>query len=186
MPASPVELTQLLNRLGQGDPSVEDEVLDRLYGELRVLAGAQLRGRESHTLQPTALVHEAWMRLVDVTETAFESRRAFFKLVSRAMRSVLVDHHRKKTAGKRGGNALQITFVDHLDGSEDSALDVLELDEALGRLDEQDPELAQVVEMRFFGGLSLPEISDAIDVPQRTLERRWKLARAWLHAELTR
>lgn len=178
------DLTLLLNRLGGGQEGAEDQILDRLYTELRSLAGGHMRGGGAHTLQPTALVHEAWMKLVQADALKFQSRGHFYRLASQAMRSVLVDHYRARNREKRGGDRMRLSLVPEAEAEDADAVDVLQLDETLQRLHDRDEELARIVEMRFYGGLSLPEIADALNVPLRTLERRWKLARAWLHAEL--
>lgn len=166
---------------------MESEVLDVVYQELRELAESSMRGWSSrHTLQPTALVHEAWLRLVDQKEIQFGGSSQFYCLASRIMRSVLLDHHRAKTRQKRGGGAAQVSLEVH-EGEPDDAvapLDIMALEEALSELEARDPDLCRIVELRFFGGLSHPEIARTIDVPLRTVERRWRRARAWLQAEL--
>ena len=181
--ASP-RTTQLLNRLGAGDRSVEKEILDRTYAELVQLAAASMRSRSDHTLQPTALVHEAWMRLVDQSELHFKGQQQFFALASRVMRSVLVDHYRAKNREKRGGAAERVSLTLHEATETAPDVDVLALEDALERLEQVDPELCRVVEMRFFAGLSHPEISKVTGIALRTVERRWRQARAWLQAEL--
>jgi RNA polymerase sigma factor (TIGR02999 family) len=184
--ASPVELTtQLLNRLAGGDRSVEDDILPVVYRELHELARASVTGpKQDATLQPTALVHEAWLRLVDQDALHFDGRRQFFRLASRIMRSVLVDHFRAKQARKREATpeSRRILVTDRADQPE--PLDVLALEEALEKLETFDPELCRVVEMRFFAGLPHPEISRITGLPLRTVERRWRQARAWLRTEL--
>ena len=182
--AAPIErgtTTRLLNRLGSGDPEAAHELVPLVYSELHDLASALL-GREPHaTLQPTVIVHEAWLRFAG-EGASFESRFQFYALASKIMRSVLVDHARARAAQKRGGEHRQITWIDA--GAEDRPLDLLDLDEALQRLEALDGELFRIVELRFFGGLSHPEIAQALGLSLPTIERRWRLARTWLYAEL--
>ncbi len=177
------EATQLLNRLSQGDGEASERLMAILYDELRDLArGHMMRERSDHTLEPTALVHEAWMRLARVEGDGWESRKQFFALASRVMRAVLVDHARNKNTEKRGGGAARVT----LDGlaDVDRSDNVLDVDSALGRLTEADPDLAHLVELRFFGGLAMDEIARILDTPKRTVERRWSVASAWLRREI--
>jgi RNA polymerase sigma factor (TIGR02999 family) len=178
--------TLLLNQLGAGDRSVEDELVALVYGELRRLAAQQMSAQaRAHTLQPTALVHEAWLRLVEQDEASFESKHRFFALAARVMRSVLVDHARARGAAKRGGGLERAPLDDAAESGAGAAdVDVLALDEALEHLAEIDADLARLVELRFYGGLSHPEIAAATGVGLRTVERRWRLARAWLRAEI--
>ncbi len=177
--------TRLLNRLGEGDREVEREVLDLLYAELHELAEHHMgRQRSEHTLQSTALVNEAWMRIAAQESPTFEGRKQFLALASRVMRSVMVDHARIRNAHKRGGGErpLGITGQDPI--LEQRDVDLVELNEALERLPEIDASLARIVEMRFFGGLSYDEIAEVEGVSARTVQRSWRLARAWLQREL--
>ncbi len=183
------DATLLLNRFGRGESDVEAELLELVYGELRGLAIAHMRDQPAgHTLQPTALIHEAWMRLVRQDELEFDARAQFYRLASRTMRSILIDHARRTRAEKRGGVAGKVALESGMhpttqeDASETHGL--IELDQALGKLEELDPTLARLVEMRFFGGLSHPEIATALGSSLRTVERNWRLARAFLHKEL--
>jgi RNA polymerase sigma factor (TIGR02999 family) len=176
----PIEL-----RLFEG-VATREEAIARLHAELRHLAMGQLaRQRAGHTLQPTALANEAWLRLFGEAQPRFEGRRAFFALASRAMRAVLVDHARAHDTAKRGGGRERVSVSVSL--AEDAAaqrpefvLDLLDLEEALTELEAVDAELARLVELRFFGGLSHTAIAETLDVSERTVERRWRLARAWL------
>lgn len=182
--ADPGRTTRLLNRYGGGDRSVEEELLASVYEELRSLAEVQMRGQPAnHTLQPTALLHEAWMRLARQSTLEFDARAQFYRLASQVMRSVLVDHARKATRKKRGGDLRRISFEESARGGVDE-VDLVELDECLEHLERLDPDLARVVEMRFFGGLSHPEIADALGLSLRKVERTWRIARAWLYDAL--
>jgi len=183
------ETTRLLNGLAGGDPQVTEEVVTRVQDELRRLAAQQMARQDpGHTLQPTALVNEVWIRLFGQEALHFEGRQAFYRFASRVMRTVLIDHARAVQADKRGGGRERVSLTLILqDAEEDPAqeVDVLELDEALGRLEAMDPTLARVVELRFFGGLRHPQIAELTETSLRTVERRWRLARAWLYAELS-
>jgi RNA polymerase sigma factor (TIGR02999 family) len=176
--------TRLLNQLGAGDAGAAEELAPIVYDELRVLAESSLRrGAGRETLQPTALVHEAWLRFAN-EGARFENRHQFYALCAKIMRSVLVDHARAQGAHKRGGRERRITLSEDLDSDRGIELDVLDVDAAMQRLNAFDPELHRLVELRFFGGLSHPEIAELTSVPLRTVERRWSLARAWLRGEL--
>jgi RNA polymerase sigma factor (TIGR02999 family) len=177
------DVTLLLNRLLAGDAEAAPLIAPLIYDELRVLAGAAFEGGNERTLQPTALVHEAWLRFAG-SGASFENRRQFFALAAKVMRSVLVDHARARAAQKRGGAGRRITFDDGPPARAEQGYDVLEVDEVLRRLESLDPELHQLVELRFFGGLSHKEIAEATGTPLRTVERRWTLARAWMRSEL--
>jgi RNA polymerase sigma factor (TIGR02999 family) len=189
-PADAGRTTRLLNRLGRGDRAAEAELLDALYDELHVLAqGYMERQRAGHTLQATALVHEAWMRVSLQEAPSFDGRRQFFALASRAMRAVLVDHARARQASKREAhaNAVRLEGVDAVAGAmaDDGQLDLVALDGALERLGEIDADLLRLVELRFFGGLSQEEIAELQGVSARTVQRSWRAARAWLHRALS-
>jgi len=181
------EPTRLLARLTQGDRLAGDRLLPLLYGELRRIAGRLMDDqRDDHTLQATALVNEAWLKLADpLQRTDWESRAHFLRVAARAMRSVLVDHARARTARKRGGpGAERVPLDDVLLEAEERVHDLLEFDEALGELARVDPELAQVVELRFFGGLSNEEVARVVGLSVPTVERRWRAARMFLRATL--
>jgi RNA polymerase sigma factor (TIGR02999 family) len=181
----PSEVTQLLNRVESGDPSVVNRLFATVYDELRNLA-AHLFRRESdgNTLQPTALVHEAYMKLVDQTAVDWHGRTHFFAVAAQAMRRILVDHARKRGAVKRGG--LQNRLL--LDDDQMPAIapndDLLAVDEALTKLAQLDSQQAQMVELRFFGGLSVAEAAKALGMSKRSAEREWTMVRAWLRREL--
>ncbi len=178
-------LTLLLNQLGDGEASVEEELIGLIYDDLRTLAHARLgSGGNRHTLQPTALVHEAWMRVRRQDDLRFDRRQQFFTLASKAMRSVLMDHARAAAAQKRGGGRPKMTLGD-VESPEEPSVDLLALDAALKKLETMDSTMLQIVEMRFFGGLNHGEIAEALHVSRRTVERHWRFARAWLHSNLS-
>jgi RNA polymerase sigma factor (TIGR02999 family) len=181
------DVTRLLDAAKQGDPAAADELLPLVYAELRRLAASYLNHeRPDHTLQATALVHEAYLKLVGQTGASFNDRRHFFAVAATAMRRILVNHAKSKKAGKRGGGQAVVALDDAAALFRERAVDLVALDESLDRLSAFDPELARLVELRFFGGLSVEEIAQTMDASTRTVERNWSLARAWLRGELTR
>jgi RNA polymerase sigma factor (TIGR02999 family) len=177
--------TMLLRDLGAGEPGAADELLPLIYDELRRVAQRVMHAeRKDHTLQPTALVHEAWIKLVDVSRASFNDHTHFLAIAARAMRQVLIDHARARATAKRGAGCSRVLLDDVVASYQTAALDLVALDEALRRLDERDPELARLVELRFFGGLTVKETASVRGVSHRRIERSWALARAWLHREL--
>jgi RNA polymerase sigma factor (TIGR02999 family) len=181
------DLTRVLQRLREGDENAREELLEALYAELHSLARRQLAAeRADHTLQSTALVNEAWIRLVDQTRVQWQSRAHFLAVASQAMRRILVDYARKTRSQKRGGDTprLSLTAAENVGVSPNEQVDVLDLEDALERLQAEHPEHAQVVEMRFFGGMTAKEAAEALGVTERTAERRWRFARAWLYRAL--
>jgi RNA polymerase sigma factor (TIGR02999 family) len=181
------QTTVFLQRMNAGDAAAAEELLPLIYDELRALAGSYMRGRAAgHTLQPTALVNEAWMRLIgrDGGQT-WESRAHFLGVAAKAMRSVLVDHARRKQADKRGGESERAALDEVIESLEVHVPDVLALDEALTQLAQMDPELARIVELKFFGGLTIDELARVIGRSHATIERGWKMARLWLKSELS-
>ncbi|MCC9655757.1 ECF-type sigma factor [Rhodopirellula halodulae] len=182
------QITEILEALESGDQQAATDLLPLVYDELRRLAAAKLhRQRPDHTLQATALVHEAWMRLVGDDEGnahKWNSRGHFFGAAAEAMRRILIDHARASSADKRGGgrHAIQLESWNHPAASEPEKL--LMLDEALGRLEEQDAVKAELVKLRFFAGLTIKEAAAALDLSTASCERYWAYARAWLKAEL--
>jgi RNA polymerase sigma factor (TIGR02999 family) len=180
------EITELLRCFDDGDSASGERLLSLVYGELRRLARGQLdRGPGQSTLQPTALVHEAYLRLVEKDSASWQGRQHFYAVAARAMRSVLIDHARARAAAKRGGDLQRVPLERVLVEVEERAMDLLALDEALERLADMDGELARLVELRFFAGMSLAETADVLGVSTRTVERSWRTARAWLHEALT-
>ena len=181
-------VTLLLVKWGEGDRAALDQLVPLVQAELRQLARSYLRReRADHTLQPTALVNEAYLRLVDQRGLRWQNRAHFFGIAARLMRQILVDHARARDAEKRGGadlERLSLTQAERVAGRED--VDVLALNEALERLAEFDPQQARVVELKFFAGLTIEETGEVLNVSHATVERDWKLARAWLRRELSR
>jgi len=185
--SSSAAVTDLLARWSSGDSNAREALIPLVYDELRRLARAFLaRQRSDHTLQSTALVHEAYMRLVGHTSVHFENRAHFFAVASQLMRRILVDHARKHNAAKRGGNSLTLVLDEAMALPAKPEIDVEALDDALNTLATLDPRQASIVEMRFFGGLSIDEISQVLGVSPATVKREWTTARTWLFDEMTR
>ena len=186
MPENPKgEITLLLERLSEGDRAAESALLPRVYSELHRLALSRMSGeRPDHTLQATALVHEVYIRLCGTNEIDWQNRRHFFCLAGRLMRRILVDHARQHNAGKRHSGQRPASIDDVIVLSEDQSFAAIEVDEVLQELAKISPRQAQVVEMRFFAGLSEDEIAEAIGKNVRTVKRDWLMARAWLHQRL--
>lgn len=183
----PGAVTRILSRLRAGEAKAADELLPLVYDRLRALARGQLaRERPGHTLQATALVHEAWFKLANLPDVALQDRAHFLAVAARAMRQILVDHARGRGAAKRGGDWDRVTLDAALAQLDRGAVDVVDLDGALERLADMDPRKARVVELRFFGGLTLPETAEVLGVSTRTAEGDWYMARAWLRRELDR
>src|SRR5919199_5355202 len=177
------QVTELLRAWAAGDAQVGDELVRLVYGELRRQARLALRREgEGHTLQPTALVHEAWLRLGDQQNARWESRTQFFAIAAQMMRRVLLDHARTRRALKRGGGAVQVSLggAGSADGSPLDAVDLIALDEALTRLAALDPQKARLVDLRYFAGLSIPEAAEVLGVSTATVSREWAVARMWL------
>lgn len=183
--AEPSVIATLLQRLSDGDESAAEELLPLVYDELHSLARHYMaREKTHHTLQATALVHEAWMRLANDATPQWRSREQFLGLAARAMRHVLVDHARRRDARKRSGAAERLPFEALLELYEEAGPPMVELDEALAKLSVVDAQLVRIVELRFFFGASNEDIAQALNVSTRTVERGWKTAQAWLRAEL--
>jgi RNA polymerase sigma factor (TIGR02999 family) len=177
--------TELLRRGGQGDKAATDQVMPLVYQELRRLAASYLRAQSpGHTLQPTALVHEAYLRLVARASADWNDRAHFFNLAAGIMRQVLVDHARAKVAAKRGGASAKVEFNDTLNYSDEKAADLVALDNALQGLAAFDERKARVVELRYFGGLTVEEIAGTLGVSVATVGRETRYAEAWLRREL--
>lgn len=177
-------LTGMLRAWAKGDLEARDRLLPIVYDELRRQAARQLRSeRVGHTLQPTALVHEVYLRLASPRRVPWQSRAEFFAAAAQAMRRILVDHARKRAAAKRG-NWTRVELPDDIAIEGKRELDLLALDDALDRLAELDPRHARIIELRFFGGLSVPETASVLKVSTATVKRDWSFARAWLHRRL--
>ena len=183
------EATRILRDLrghALSDPRQGERLLELVYAELRQIAGRLLAGeRAGHTLQPTALVHEAYLKLIDQTRMDYQDRTHFLRFAARAMRRLLIDHARKAGAEKRGGAWNRVTLDEGLAAEATDAYEVLDLDRALERFAEMDPRAAQVVELKVFGGLTVAEIADALEVSRRTVDGDWAMARMWLGRELS-
>lgn len=177
------EVTRLLSAIGCGDPRAAEQFLPLVYGELRRLAAAWLaREKPGQTLDATALVHEAYLRLVG--DQHFENRRHFFAAAAQAMRRILVENARRKQRGKHGGRLVR-RELDQLDvAAADSSADLLALEDALDKLKQVDATAARLVELRFFAGLTIPQAAELLDLSPRTADRLWAYARAFLHAEI--
>ena len=183
--SSPTHVTELLQAWGGGDAAALDKLVPLIYDELRRLAKHYLRSeRPNHTLQPTALVHEAYLRLVDTNNMHWQNRAHFFGAAAQAMRRILVDHARQHAASKRGGGEQRVTLDESVALAEQRDVNLLLLDDALNRLEAMDAQKSRMVELRFFGGLSLEETAEVMGVSEATVTRQWRTTRAWLHREL--
>jgi len=186
MTPGPHEITQLLLAWSKGDREALDRLFPLVYAELRRLAKSYMRKeRAGHTLQTTALIHEAYLRLIDAGRVEWRNRAHFFGVAARAMRQILVEMARERGCQKRGGGARQIALDEAMTIGAGLDEDLVSLDEALGALAKFDARKAQVVEMRFFGGLTEEEVAAALDVSPETVRRDWRLARSWLRKKLS-
>jgi len=181
-------ITEMLRQWSGGKTEVMDDLLPLIYDELRRRAAAYLRReRPNHTLQPTALVHEAYLKLIDQRQDNWASRDHFFAIAAQAMRRILVDHARGRHRQKRGGSNEDIPLEDALLAAADEAnVDLIALDEAMKKLAKLDQQQERIVELRYFGGLSLDEAANALSISRATAARDWQVAKAWLHREMTR
>ena len=185
--SSSSQVTVLLTRWSGGDAKAREELIPLVYNELRRLARAFLsRQRSDHTLQSTALVHEAYVRLVGNSSVRFENRAHFFAVASQLMRHILVDHARKHSAAKRGGNNVTLVLDEAIAMPAKPEVDLEALDDALTDLAALDSRQASIVEMRFFGGLSIDETAKVLDISPATVKREWTTARTWLFDKMTR
>ena len=184
--AAPEGVTQLLIDWSKGDQAALETLMPLVYSELRRLATNYLRReRQGHTLQPTALVHEAYLKLVDQRNAKWQNRAQFFGISAQLMRRILVDHARQHQAAKRGGSAQQRLSITSAEGLvKQSGVDLLALNEALDELAKMDSQQSRIVELKFFGGLSIEETAEVLGVSHATVERDWKMARAWLRRQL--
>jgi len=179
------QITARLIAWNSGDTGARDDVIEAVYQELRRMADRYLRFESpGHTLQPTALVHEAYLRLIDQTKVSWQNRAHFFGVAAQMMRRILVDHARTKQRDKRGGPSRKLSLDEAMDVSKERAADLVALDSALASLTEIDARKSRVVELRFFGGLSVEETAEVLAVSPQTIMRDWKLAKAWLYQEL--
>jgi RNA polymerase sigma-70 factor, ECF subfamily len=181
--AAPV--SEWLRCWGRGDVAARDRLLPFVYRELRKRAAAYLRReRRDHTLQPTALVHEAYLKLFADDPVAWQNRAHFFGIAARVMRQILIDHARAHQAGKRGGSAVRIAIDDQVATSQPADADVLAIHEVLDELARVDARQAQIVELRYFGGMSEQEVASALSLSRATVTREWQTARAWMYRRL--
>jgi len=186
MPSS-AQVTELLLDWNQGNAEALNALMPVVYEELRRLARGYLRReRVSHTLSSRALVHEAYLRLVDQRRVRWQNRSHFFGISAQLMRRILVDHARKRRAAKRGANKEKLTLHPSLVGAKQQEMDLIALDKALNQLAELDPQQSRIVELRFFGGLSVEDAAEVLSISPATVKRDWAMAKAWLHQELNR
>ncbi|HEX8369032.1 MAG TPA: sigma-70 family RNA polymerase sigma factor [Pyrinomonadaceae bacterium] len=180
------DVTQLLNKAQSGDKESLDQLLPLIYDELRRVAANQLRAeRENHTLQATALVHEAYLRLLEQHEVDWQNRTHFFSIAAEMMRRILVNYAVQRNAKKRGDGITRISLDDAISFSNGEAeLDLVSLDASLKRLAEFDAVAARIVELRFFGGLTIEEVAEVMNISESTVKREWKTAKAWLKTQL--
>jgi RNA polymerase sigma factor (TIGR02999 family) len=183
--AASAEVTALLTQLVDGDPQAASRLVPLVYGELRQIAARFMRReRVDHTLQTTALVHEAYLKLVEQTPASWQNRAHFFAIAAQVMRHILIDHARGHAREKRGGGQPVIQFDEGLVFSPEQSSELLEVDAALQRLTELDPRQGKIVELRFFGGLTVDETAAVLRISPKTVKRDWSVAKAWLHGEL--
>ena len=181
------DITRLLDRIRSGDSAASEALIPLLYGELRAIAARCLKSeRPGHTLQPTALVHEAYLKLVDQREVDYNSRGHFMAVAAMVMRRILVSHAEKRSAAKRGGGADRVPLSDDLGAVEARNLDLVALDEAMNKLAQRDARKAKVVEQRFFAGIEMSQIAENLGVSIATVNRDWAYARMWLMREMQR
>ncbi len=179
------EVTKLLAELKSGKPEAQAKLIPLVYQHLHRLAASYMRReRPDHTLQATALVHEAYMRLVSQGETDWQDRAHFFGIAAHLMRQILVEHARARQAGKRGSAVEKLALDQALEFTPARSRELVELDNALESLEQIDPRQARVVELRFFGGLTVEETAEVLGIAPRTVKRDWRVARAWLHGEI--
>jgi RNA polymerase sigma-70 factor (ECF subfamily) len=188
VPTTPNNVTQLLVELTEGKTQVLELLLPVVYKELRNLANNYLRReRADHTLQPTALVHEAYLKLVDQKNVQWQNRAHFFGVAANIMRRILVDHARKHKADKRGGEFSKEQLEEALVVvSDEKSVELLALDDALETLAKVDPQKSRIVELRYFGGLSVEETAEVMGISEITVKRHWKMAKAWLYGQISR
>ena len=181
------DVTQVLRELSEGHETAPERLMPLVYNELRRLAQGYLQGeRTDHTLQATALVHEAYIRLVDWKNITWQNRAHFFALAAQVMRRILVDHAREKQAQKRGGGLTKLSLEEAVSFAQQREVDLVALDDALHELEKLDATQSKIVELRFFGGLTIEETAEALRISPATVKREWTLAKAWLHKTIVR
>jgi len=180
------EVTQVLTELRAGDASARGRLVDLVYGQLRALARSFMRSQpDSHTLEPTALVHEAFLRMIGHEQVQWNDRAHFFAACGEVMRNILADHARRQRAAKRGSGARQLTLLNTMAAGPADSIDAVALDDALSALAAMNERHARVVECRFFAGMTVPEVAEVLGVSARTVDNDWAMARAWLNARLS-
>lgn len=183
---SEADITTLLSRWSQGDRAALDDLTPLVYDELRKLARSHMSGEKpGHTLQSTALAHEAYLRLIGQDRVSWQSRAHFYGIASQMVRRILVDHARAQSAAKRGSGLQAVTLNENLDAAVGANVELLALEEALSKLAQLDPQQARIVELRYFGGLSIEETAEVVGVSPATVKREWVSARAWLYRALS-
>lgn len=187
MASVPQDVTQLLVAWNQGDQAALDQLLPTVYDELRRLARSYLRReRPDHTLQATALVHEAYLRLIDQNQVTWQNRAHFFGIAAQMMRRILVNHALAKKAEKRGGLQHKLSLDEAVSFAQDREVDVVALDDALKTLESLDPQQSRIVELRFFAGLSIEEAAEVLGISPATVKRDWSTAKLWLRREISK
>lgn len=185
MDQSHADVTMLLRAAASGERCDVDALMHAIYEDLRRLAMGHMRvERGDHTLQPTAIVHEAYLRLVDQRSTGWKDRLHFFSIASRIIRRILIDHARERRAAKRGGDGTRVSLADHDPSAPERSPDLVALDEALAELGELDERQARIVELRYFGGCTIDEVAELLGAGRRTIDRDWRAAKAWLLCRL--
>lgn len=183
--ASPLEITRLLSDWSRGDKAALDKLTPLVYSELRQIARRQMgRERPDHTLQPTALVNEAYLKIASQDGAEWQSRAHFFAVCAQVMRHILVDYARTHARDKRGGGAIHVSLDEAAVAVEGQAAELIALDEALGRLERLDPQKGRIIELRYFGGMSVEEVGEILKISPATVGREWRRAKAWLYNEL--
>lgn len=179
------DVTMLLAQLSKGNEDAAGKLISLVYDELRRLAGAYMRReRTDHTLQPTALVHEAYLKLVEQRSVDWQGRSHFFAIAAQMMRRILVDHARAHLRDKRGGGAISVPLEEALVFAPEQSAELLKLDESLERLAKLDARQSKIVELRFFGGLTVEQTAESLAISAKTVKREWSMAKAWLHGEM--
>lgn len=181
------DITQLLLDSSRGDKSALDQLMPAVYGELRRLAESYIQNeRRDHTLQATALVHEAYLRLIDQRNVDWQNRAQFFGLAAKMMRRILVNHAEAHSAAKRGGPGQKLSLDEAISFFDEQQVDLLDLNEALSRLAVMDDKQSEIIELRFFGGLTIEEVADVLQISPATVKREWGMAKTWLLRELSK
>ena len=185
MPSTDGQVTLLLKAMNRGDKSAADQLLPIVYSELHRLAKSYMsRERRDHTLQPTALINQAYLRIAQQEHMEWQNHAHFIGFAANVMRRVLVDHARERNAAMRGGGRMRVELDEGVASSPEASAEILQLEEALTRLEQMNPRQAQVVEMRYFGGLSVEEVAGILGIAPRSVKRDWALARMWLYQEI--